>query len=582
MSEYKSEKRDGMAIDWDVPVAMDDGIILRGDVFRPPENGRYPVILGCGPYGKLLHFGDGYPDQYFRMLEQHPDVAAGSTNKYQSFELCDPEKFTPHGYTVVRFDSRGAGRSEGFLDPFSARETKDFYDLIEWCGQQPWSNGKVGLSGISYLATNQWQVAALRPPHLAAICAWEGMNDFYREWAHHGGMMSTFGRSWYAPFVLKLQNGLGENGYKSSMNGDWVSGPDTLSEDQLARNRIDWHEEALSHKLASDEFWTSRTPDLTKIEVPVLSNANWGGAGLHLRGNVEGYLEAASAQKYLEFHCLEHWTEYYTDYGVGLQRRFFDYFLKGEDTGWGKQPPVQMLVRHVDGNWQERHEQEWPLARTQWREWHLDAASSALVADVPAAAANTTYRGFSDGISFATAPLDEETEITGPLAARLFVSSSTEDADLFAVVRVFDPSFREVTFQGHTDPHTTIAQGWLRASHRKLDEAKSLPYRPYHAHDEIQKLSPGEIYQLDIEIWPTCVVVPAGYRLVLSVRGKDYEFPGGPSGLGVKMLGTFTGVGPFRHDEARDHPADIFDGEVTVHTGPDHPSRLLAPVIPPA
>jgi len=581
MSEFRSEIRDGMRIDWDVPVAMDDGVVMRCDVYRPVAEGRYPAILGYGPYGKLLHFGDGYPDQWNRMCAEHPDVTAGSTNKYQSFELCDPEKFVPDGYAVVRFDSRGSGRSQGFLDPFSARETRDIYQCIEWTAAQPWCSGKVGMSGISYLATNQWQVAALQPPHLAAICAWEGMNDFYREWAHHGGIQSTFGRSWYAPFVLPIQHGKGANGYKSSMNGEWVAGPETLSEDELAANRVDWHEQSLRHKLATDEFWTSRTPDLSKVTVPVLSSANWGGQGLHLRGNVEGYLAAASADKWLEFHRLEHWTEYYTDYGVTLQKKFFGHFLKGENTGWQEQPPVLMQVRHVDGSRTARAESEWPLARTRWTRFFLDAADGTLTGAPPAKETSAGYRGFSEGISFATPPLGEETEITGPIAARLFISSQTEDADLFVVVRVFDPAFKEVTFQGHTDPHTTIAQGWLRASHRKLDPQRSLPYRPYHTHDEIQKLTPGQICQLDIEVWPTCIVVPKGYRVVMSIRGKDYAYPGGVGGAAVKMLGVFTGVGPFRHDEVRDRPPQTFDGEVTLYTGPAHPSHLLLPIVPP-
>jgi predicted acyl esterase len=148
---------------------------------------------------------------------------------------------------------------------------------------------------------------------------------------------------------------------------------------------------------------------------------------------------------------------------------------------------------------------------------------------------------------------------------------------LFVVVRAFSPDFRELTFQGHIDPHTTIAQGWLRASHRKLDGARSLPYRPYHTHDEIQKLTPGQIYELDIEVWPTCVVIPAGYRLALSIRGKDYTYPGEPV---VSHQGAFTGVAAFRHDEPVDRPAAIFDGNVTLHTGGGRDAYVLLPFIP--
>ena len=580
MTEYRSEIRDGMRIDWDVPIPMSDGLAMRADVYRPVADGRYPAILGYGPYSKWLHFGDGYPDQWRRLIAEHPDVSVGTTNRYQAFEFCDPEKFVPDGYAIVRVDSRGTGRSPGFLDPLSVRETQDLYECIEWTGVQPWCTGKVGLSGISYLAMNQWQVATLQPPHLAALCIWEGCADYYREFVRHGGIMCTFGKSWFAPFVLPVQHGLGTRGYRSSMTGDWVSGPETLGEEELGSSRYDWFEESMRHRLATDEFWTSRLPDFSKIRVPLLSSGNWGGQGLHLRGNIEGFLESAAGDKWLELHGLEHWTEYYTDYGVSLQKRFFGHVLKGEDTGWSKQPRVQILVRHP-GRLVQRDEHEWPLARTRWTRFYLDPVDATLRVTPLERDASLTYRGLSAGVTFLTPPLAEETEITGPIAAKLFVSSSTEDADLFVVVRVFAPDLAEVTFQGHTDPHTTVAQGWLRASYRKLDPKRSLPYRPYHTHDEIQPLRQGEVYELDVEVWPTCIVVPAGHRLAVTVRGKDYAYPGSAGGPGVPRLGQFTGVGPFRHTDPRDRPEGIFNGEVTLHCGPRRPAHVLLPVIPP-
>ena len=181
-----------MVIEWDVPVATGDGAALRADVFRPDGAGRYPVILSCGPYAKGLAFQDGYPDQWRIMTEEHPDVTDGSTGRYQNWEVADPEKWVPDGYACVRADSRGAGRSPGRLDPFSPRETRDLYECVEWAARQPWSNGRVGLADISYYAMNQWHVAGLQPPHLAAMSAWEGAADFYRDATHHGGILSTF------------------------------------------------------------------------------------------------------------------------------------------------------------------------------------------------------------------------------------------------------------------------------------------------------------------------------------------------------------------------------------------------------
>ncbi len=182
-------------------------------------------------------------------------------------------------------------------------------------------------------------------------------------------------------------------------------------------------------------------------------------------------------------------------------------------------------------------------------------------------------------MTFMLPPVTRAMEITGPMAARLYVSSETTDADLFLIVRLFTPDLKEVVFQGANDPNTPIAQGWLRASQRKVDAQRSLPWRPWHPHDEIQPLQPREVYPLDIEIWPTSIIVPAGYRLALTVRGKDYEYPGPPA-IGGHPHREMRGCGPFVHDDEQDRPPSVFAGLVTIHTGPDHPSSILLPVIP--
>jgi len=581
MGRERSEVRDGMRIDWDVPITMDDRVVLRADVYRPIPEGKYPVILTYGPYGKWLHFEDLYTDQWRRMEADHPDITAGSTNKYQNWEVVDPEKWVPDGYACVRVDSRGAGRSPGFLDIWSAREAKDIYDCIEWAARQPWSTGKIGMNGISYYAMNQWQVAALQPPHLAAICIWEGAADFYRDLAYHGGIRCTFGRAWFPSQVIWVQHGRGTRGFRSRMTGDWVSGPPTLTEEELGANRRDFYEDCAKNPLASADYWRSRMPDWSKVTVPLFSSANWGGQGLHPRGNFEGFVRAASRQKWLEVHGIEHWTHFYTDYGVSLQKKFFGHFLKGEDTGWKRQPKVLLQVRHPGERFVERRESEWPLARSRWTRLYLNPADRSLVKRPVVRKGRVSYGGFGDGVTFLTPPLDAATEITGPIAARLYVSSETTDADLFLVVRVFTPSMKEATFQGAIDPHTPIAQGWLRASHRKLDPKLTLRYRPYHTHDEKQPLMPGQVYELDIEIWPTSIVVPPGSRIGLTVRGRDYEYPGDPS-VGLGTLGAvFTGVGPFQHNDHADRPPEIFGRTVTLHCGASRPSHLLLPIIPP-
>jgi predicted acyl esterase len=573
-----SEIRDFMRIDWDLPIAMDDGLVVRADVYRPVADGKYPVLLSYGPYGKWLHFEDGYETAWRRMAETHPDVVTGSTNKYQNWEVVDPEKWVPDGYVCVRVDSRGCGRSPGYVELWSPREARDFAACVEWAGVQPWSNGKVGLNGISYYAMNQWQVACLKPKYLAAMCIWEGAADFYRDVSHHGGILCTFLQNWYDMQVKTVQHGLGAKGQRSRMNGDWVAGPPTLTAEELGANRFDFGKVAFEHAL-DDEFWRAMSPDWSKIDTPLFSSANWGGQGLHPRGNFEGFTQAASKQKWLEAHGIEHWTHFYTDYGRRLQKQFFDHFLKGEQNGWSDGPRVRLQVRHVD-KFVERHEDNWPIKRTRWTKYHLEPAKHGLSATPPGATAALSFKAIGDGMTFVTEPLAEETEITGPIAARLNISSSTADADLFLVLRVFTPDFKEIVFQGALDPHTPVAQGWLRASHRKLDAAKSLPHRPYHSHDQKQPLKPGEIYTLDIELWPTSIVVPAGYRIGLSVRGRDYVYPGGSGGKLSNMKNEFTGCGPFLHDDPRDRPLALYGGTTTIHFDATRENFVLLPIIP--
>ncbi len=575
----RTELRDGMAIDWDVPIEMDDGVVLRADVYRPVDGKPAPVILSYGPYAKWLHFADGYPYQWQRLESLYPNFLARSSNRYQNWELVDPEVWVAEGYVCVRVDSRGMGRSPGKLDPWSPREARDFAACIEWAGEAPWSTGKVGLNGISYYAMNQWQVASLEPKYLAAMCVWEGAADFYRDLGHHGGIACRFSDTWYREALVPRQHGVGEKGFRSRINGEWISGPDTLTEEELAANRTDYGADILAHPLI-DDYWRARMPDYAKIKVPLLSAGNWGGVGLHPRGNFEGWMEAASEQKWLEVHGLDHFTHFYSDYGLELQFRFFGHFLKGEDTGWESQPRVQLQVRHPNETFVDRAENEWPLARTDWTRMYLDPAGRTLTASEPTAAGAASYDALGDGLTFLAPPVEAETEITGPVAAKLFVSSETTDADLFLVLRAFTPDMREIVYQGANDPHTPVGLGWLRASHRKLDPERSLPYRPFHTHDEIQPLTPGEIYELDIEIWPTSIVLPEGYRLGLSVRGRDYVWPGYEAGHARVAGRVYYGVGPFKHDLKGDRPVDIFGGRVTVHTGPEHPSHVLLPVVP--
>jgi len=576
----RHEYRDNMMIDWDVPIKMDDGIILRADVFRPAKDGKFPVILTYGPYAKNLAFQDGYVTAWNTMAAKHPDVTAGSSNLYQNWEVVDPEKWVPHDYVCVRVDSRGCGCSPGYIDHFSPRETKDFYDCIEWAGVQSWSNGKVGLNGISYYGINQWHVASLQPPHLAAMCVWEGAADWYRDMTHHGGILSTFWENWYDMQVKTVQYGAGERGKRSRVHNMLVCGPEILSEAELAKNRCKFGDEIRAHPL-DDDYHKARSPQWDKVTAPLFTAANWGGQGLHPRGNFEGFVRAASKQKWLEAHGIEHWTHFYTDYGREQQLAFFDYFLHGKKKAWAKQPRVLLQIRHPGEKFVKRAENEWPLARTKWTKLYLNPADYTLGTRKTSKTAKLSFEAMGDGLMFLTPPLEQDTEITGPSAVKLWASSSTKDADFFIVLRVFSGDMKEIVFQGAIDPHTPIAQGWLRASHRKLDKKLSRPYRPYHTHDEKQPLKKGQVVELDIEVWPTSIAIPKGYRIGLSIRGKDYEYGGGSGGKQSNFKNELTGCGPFLHNDPIDRPMSIFNGLTTLHFSGSKAPYVLLPVIPP-
>jgi predicted acyl esterase len=356
---------------------------------------------------------------------------------------------------------------------------------------------------------------------------WEGAGDHYRDVARHGGIASnTFIDAWYNRQLVTIQNG-----NLSAHTDPWqnvsASGAEikSLSEEQLKANRCDPVQDVIDHPL-DGEFYKERSTDWSKVTVPFVSCASWAGFGLHPRGNFEGFTHASSEHKWLECHPGRHEEWFYLAEGMDIQKRFFDYFLKGIDNKWIEEPPVMMFERRAfDNNFPLRKEQAWPLPSTKWADMQLSAANdnNSMSLSEPGIAASASFDALGEPLTFYSAPLEFETEITGPLAAKIFASSSTTDMDLFLTLQAFSPEGKEVEFVGTLDPHTPLAQGWLRASQRKLDTTKSLPYRPYHSHDEVLPVKSGEIYELDVEVLPTHVILPAGFRLALQIGGKDFE-----------------------------------------------------------
>jgi len=560
-----------MVLDKDVAVPMRDGALLRANVFRPGASGKFPVLMTLGPYGKDVHLSQFMPEAWEALQRRHPEILKASSCKYLVFETPDPEMWAPEAYVVVKVDSRGSGKSAGRLDVNSPAEFRDFHDAIEWAAAQAWSNGKVGLLGISYYAAGQWMIAAERPPHLAAMLPWQGTYDFYRDRTRQGGILgSGFLKRWWNRSVLRNQYGNPDTPLTDIDSGERNTGPASLSPGQLAASREDYIANLLARPL-NGPWYEERSARLDRIQIPALVVANWGGLGLHLRGTILGWLGIASREKWLKVQSGSYFLTFLLPQSVALQRKFFDRYLKDIDNGWEHEPKVEVAVRATEDTVKRVvDDTQWPLTGTRWTRFYLDASSMTL-ATAAGKTASESYPAIGEGVTFMTAPLERGIEFAGPIVAKLWVSSSTDDMDLFATLRAFDPQEKEITFLSAVEPKAPVSQGWLRVSQRKLDPGRSTEYQPYHTHDQAQKLKPGEAYEVEIEIWPASLALPAGYRLALTLQGKDFERAG--------ETGVQKGSGWFLHDDPRDRPPETFAGTHTVHTGTGQESYLLLPVI---
>lgn len=492
---------------------------------------------------------------------------------------------------MVRVDERGLGQSPGMLDTMSKGTSEAFFDAVEWAAEQSWSNGKVGLLGISYYAGSQWRVAALQPKGLAAMIPWEGMSDYYRDRCRHGGILSDgFIKFWWNRQVITNQ--YGKPGRKAS---NW--GPDTiegnLPDDELAQNRQDQNVDNAANSFRDQLYYASKEYDLGNIQVPLLSVANWGGILLHLRGNVEGWTHAGSKLKYLRFITGRHDLPFYYHEEVEIQRSFMDAFLKGEDrAGWsvpGKLPAVDMVVRKGDLGFNDaekekafprREELEWPIARTQYTRWYLtpdkELSTSEPAIEHPSKMSYEALGSMGDQklVQFTSPPMTEETEITGHLVAHLNVSASPyiggpvpRDVDVFLTMRHISAQGKEVFYTGTAGDPVPLCKGWLRVSMRRVNKEHRkhrewLPYRDYFSTD-VLPVMPGEVYPVDVEIWPTNVVLEPGACLVFEVSSGDTQ-----------------GSGIFTHMEANDRSADKLKGRNHIHFGPSFVNYVTLPIVP--
>jgi hypothetical protein len=522
----------GVNLDRDVPVRMRDGMRLMANVYRPVASGPAPVLVSVTPYSK-----DATPDRVSMLLMRLSGVRFGKLDcsRWTGFESPDPLFWVNAGYVVVQADARGMHRSQGRAGLLSDQDAEDYYELIEWAARQPWSSGAVGLIGVSYLAMSQWRVAPLRPPSLKAISPWEGATDLLRELGYQDGVLETrFVRTWWRNRMHRGHN------RRSPMAENFLQDRD--------RHPFD------------DEYWAAKRPALERIEVPALVSASWSDHGLHTRGSLEGFERMGSNQKWLYTHAGRKWETFYSADARAVQRRFLDHFLKGEANDWERTARVRLAVRRSRDDRDVRAETEWPLGTVTYVPLYLDAVERRLRADPSddeGAASYASTRGNPDRASFVYR-FERAAELTGGMTLRLWVSTTQgDDMDLFVALRKFDVTGNEVYFYGYNGfAKDGVAKGWLRVSHRELDNELSRPGRPWHTHRQRQPVHPGEILQVDVEILASSTHFEAGSSLRLDILGRDAaQYPG------------------FRHERT------VNRGQHAVYTGGRYASALIAPFV---
>ena len=520
---------DALSVLRDLPVVVRDGTTLRVNVVVPAGAGPFPALLSAHPYGKdnlPQRHGRGYRvSPQYRVLRQTGPVRISSLT---GWEAPDPAWWAAHGYAVVNADLRGAGTSEGAASLLSDQEGEDVYDLIEWAAAQPWSSGAVGLLGVSYLAIAQWKAAALRPPSLKAICPWEGFTDAYRDLLRPGGIREDgFARLWSRGLRRVRQR-------------------DSLIEQQ-------------HHHPLRDAWWRGLVPALGNITVPALICGSFSDNNLHSRGSFRGWEGLASADRFLYTHRGGKWATFYAPDARAAQLRFFDRYLRGRPVP--APPRVRLEVRESrDIITSVREEDSWPLARTAWQPLYLSAAG--LATAPPAAAGRITFEMRSRGACWDW-PLSSDTEITGPMALRLWVEvHETDDVDLFVGVEKWRGQ-TYIPFEGsYGFGRDRITTGWLKASLRALDDQRSRPFDPLPTFDHRQPLVPGQVVAVDIALGPSATLFREGETLRLVVAGR-WLWPRNP----------LTGQFPAAYQRGP-------TGRCTLHWGPEHPARLLVPIIP--
>lgn len=498
-----------------------------------------PVIVAWSPYGKSRGNAPQY-DDLFRLLGMDTSSLSG----LQKFEGPDPAYWCARGYAICHPDPRGTYHSDGDARWWNRAEGQDFHDLVEWCGIQGWSNGKVGASGNSYLTVSQWFMAAERPAHLAAIAPWEGMSDIYRD--------------------LILRGGIPDYGFSETLRYAYIG----------KNQREDLILDADAHPLR-DALWQQRAPAFDQIDVPAYVVASYSNS-IHTPGTFRGWREMGSRQKWLRIHATMEWPDYYVAEHQADLLRFFDRFLKGIENGWEETPPVRYALHDLQGRDRTNlTAAQFPPEQAQATALYLDAATAALTANLPAPAKASYDATTPDGHATFTLTVDQDTAFVGYPCLRLFAEAEgADDMDIFVLLQKLDadgtpleqitvpnkgPQLQAMTRQGASILCYKGSNGRLRASMRHLDTEKTTEDVPVHSFDRIEKLAAGQIVALDFDLFPTGLLLYPGQQLRLTISGWN--------SLGGAMPGTKNLV-PDNH------------GRHIIHTGGDHGSLLRIGTMP--
>lgn len=544
----------------DVPIRLRDGVTIYADVFRPVGDEACPALLAWSPYGKEIG------GQMLDDVPMRSGVPLSATSGLEKFEGPDPAYWVAHGYAIVNPDKRGAYMSEGNLLYWGHEDALDGCDVIDWIASQKWSNGKVGMTGNSWLTVSQWFIAAERPEHLAAIAPWEGFCDHYRESGTRGGIP--------APEF-----------------------PEMIAETfASAHGMLEDQPRMIVERPFMCDYWEDKAARVENIEIPAYVVASYTNS-VHTHGSFAGFRRMASKEKWLRVHNTSEWFDYYTPENVEDLRRFFDHYLKGIDNGWEQTPRVRLSVLNPGGtDIVGRAEEDFPLARTQYHKLYLSAADSALLTSLPADQAVSEYQ--SDSARHEVTyryRMERPTEITGYMKLHLWVSAPDHD-DMDLAVRV-----EKLSRDGQPLPDRTgnliAATGLMRVSMRQLDEARSTETEPYYTFTTEQKLKPGEIVPVEIEIWPMGLYFDEGEILQLTVgayQPANAAIPFGSASISVPRDGftympgqpvemmTVGGNATQCADPAEVvvSPATHNAGRHRIYTGGEYDSYLYVPVIP--